>query len=163
MMTVRLLVQKKLTTDLWFSPKVLEPKELLLSWWWKWFRVVKRCFFLGFSWFPFPGRQITVEVTRLFFLSSFNFKMTAVISFLWRFSLFYSNSFLSDGQSTLQIFRLYVTQLFAVCSVSERERESDRESVFQWIMQDGDFLRFFFKTIIAGNFFWPSHLFAQMA
>jgi len=26
------------------------------------------------------------------------------------------------------------------------------------IMQDGDFLRFFFQIIIAGNFFWPSHL-----
>jgi len=68
--------------------------------------------------------------------------MTAVISFLWRFSLFYSNSFWSVGPN----FR-----------VSQIGSQFSSE-----IMQDGgeffEIFVFFFQTIIAGNFIWPSHL-----
>jgi len=70
--------------------------------------------------------------------------MTTVISFLWRFSLFYSRSFMSDGPSK------YERVIFQIGSQFSSELIQDGRAFWEFFS--------FFQTIIAGNLFWPSHL-----
>jgi len=132
MMTVRLLVQKKLTTDLWFSPKVWSQKSCCsadddgndLGWW-------RDFWFSGFFLISI-SRPSNHSRSNKTFLSFFHLSISK-----WRPSSRFCGDFL--------FFIPTASGLMAQVSDRERERESDRESVFQWLMQDGDVLRFFFK------------------